>query len=56
MKGPAVEAVVLALLLALGIALRLHDLDVLPRDLETADEYAFAWSGWSLRREGVPTA
>jgi len=52
-RKPSV-AVTLAIVLIIGLALRLYHLDRTPRPLQTADEYAWTWAGMSLLRDGVP--
>lgn len=44
----------LALLLVIGLSLRMYHLGSAPRPLQTADEYAWTWAGTSLLRTGVP--
>jgi hypothetical protein len=40
----------------IGLALRSYQRDTLPKHNETIDEYAWAWSGMTLLREGTPKA
>jgi len=50
------HGVALAAILVLGLALRLHQYDLIPFQNETADEYQHGWEGWSLLHEGTPRA
>ena len=50
------ELATLLALVVLAGALRLHLYDQIPYPNETADEYAYIWSGWSWLHEGRPTA
>jgi len=50
------ELAALLALVVLAGALRLHLYDQIPYPNETADEYAYVWSGWSWLHEGRPTA
>ena len=43
-------------IVALGLGLRIYHLDQNPAHGDTADEYAWAWSGMTLWSEGSPTA
>jgi hypothetical protein len=48
--------IALALILVVGLLLRMHEYDLLPFHRETADEYQHGWEGWTLLHEGVPAA
>ena len=50
------HGVALAAILVLGLALRLHQYDLIPFQNETADEYQHGWEGWTLLHEGAPRA
>jgi len=50
------HGVALAAMLVLGLALRLHQYDLIPFQNETADEYQHGWEGWTLLHEGTPRA
>ena len=50
------HGVALAAILILGLALRLHQYDLIPFQNETADEYQHGWEGWTLLHEGTPRA
>ena len=49
------DLVTLLVLLILAGALRLHQYERIPYPNETADEYAYLWSGWTWLHEGAPT-
>ena len=44
----------IALLLALGLALRIHHLATMPVPNETVDEYAWTWAGMTILQEHTP--
>jgi hypothetical protein len=46
----------LGVILITGMALRLHQYDLIPFHHETADEYQHGWEGWTLLHEGAPRA
>jgi hypothetical protein len=50
------DLAILVGLLVVAFVLRAHQFDRIPYPNETADEYAFLWSGWSLLRDGTPTS
>jgi hypothetical protein len=50
------DAITVLALVALAAVLRFHQYDQIPYPSETADEYAYAWSGWSWLHEGSPTS
>lgn len=47
-------AVVLAALFVLGVGVRLHHLDTVPKPNETVDEYAWTWAGMTILEEHTP--
>ncbi len=48
--------IIFALIMVLGLVIRLHGYRTVPPHSWTADEFAYAWCGMSLIQEGVPTA
>ncbi|MEQ1757522.1 MAG: hypothetical protein ABL986_04335 [Vicinamibacterales bacterium] len=49
-------AVGFVVVLLAGVALRVYHLDVEPAPNDTADEFAWTWSGMTLLSQGTPTA